>query len=156
MRQVGSTERNGNREASAATFGALNTDRAPVKLHEFLHQRKPYAAAFETAAFLTFDAMKTFKQARQFMFGDADASVTNGQFSMAIALAQVNCDFALESELECVREKIEHDLLPHLRIHIDLLIERGAIDHKPQPRPGARRFEVGGEVGRQPSEVARS
>ena len=49
---------------------------------------------------------------------------------MIVHFSQADRNLPFESELECIGEKIEHDLLPHVPVHIHGLAYRQAINHK--------------------------
>ena len=61
----------------------------------------------------------------------------------------------LERELEGVREQVEHDLLPHLRIDVDRLRQRRAGRRRAQPGALDRRPERAREVRRERRQIGR-
>ena len=60
-----------------------------------------------------------------------------------------------ERELEGVREKVEHDLLPHVAIEVHRVGERRTVDDQLQPCPLGRRPERAGQVRRDRREIGR-
>ena len=60
----------------------------------------------------------------------ADAGIAYRQFCAALIRrgAKLDGDLTFEGEFECIREKIEDDLFPHVAIDIDRLGEIRAID----------------------------
>src|SRR5688500_17674915 len=78
-------------------------------------------------------ALKALEQLRHVGGRDADARVTDLELDAIAIRAKVDPDLALERELEGVREKIQHDLLPHVAIDVDRLSERRALDDEREP-----------------------
>src|ERR1700747_943714 len=74
---------------------------------------------------------------------------------MAIHLTQTNRDLAFEGEFNRVREKVEHDLLPHVAIDVDKLLQRRAVDDQAQPRAFASGAEITGEVACETGQISR-
>jgi hypothetical protein len=117
-----------------------------MELDEFLNQGEPNATSLISSALLALNAMKALKQAWHFMRRNSDAAIADGQLGFAVHLTQADCDLALERELECIGEKIEHDLLPHVTIDIGGLRERWTIDDEAQAGALACRAKVAGEL----------
>ena len=132
-RQMRRAERDPDAKLRAAAELAVGVDRAAVQAHELLHEREPDPRALVRAALDAFDAIKTFEQARQLMLRHADAGVRDAQ-QRAVAIArQAQRDAALERELQRIREQVENDLLPHLAIDEQRLVERLAVHRELRP-----------------------
>jgi hypothetical protein len=77
--------------------------------------------------------MEALEYARQRIGGYAHARVAHGETERVARIVQAHLDRALERVLECVRDQIEHDLLPHLVIDERRLRERRTIDTSERP-----------------------
>src|SRR5437016_12009139 len=97
--------------------------------------------------------MKALEQKRQLRRSNAYAAVRHAQFNMGRAPAKPDCDAALEGVLERIGKEVEHDLLPHLPVHIDQLRQAGAVYCESQACLLHRRAEHTGEFGCMNSEV---
>ena len=62
---------------------------------------------------------------------------------------------AVEREFEGVGNQIENDLLPHLTVDIDRLVERRAVDHQGQTRGLTDRSEVAGKIDSKHRQIGR-
>ena len=127
------TERDPYPERGPLSDLARDLDRAAVQLHELLHERQADAGALVRAPVRRFDAVKALEQARQLLLGDADTRVSDLEHCVAIVSPQSHGHRPGERELERVREKVQHDLLPHLAIDVDRLAELAAVDDKRKP-----------------------
>ena len=74
---------------------------------------------------------------------------------MVVAPIQRDLDFALEGELERVRQQIEDDLLPLRAIDADRLGKRRAVDDELHPGAFDERVERARELGRQRGQIGR-
>ena len=96
----------------------------PCSFDQLLHQRQPDAGAFVGAPVGAFDPMEALEQPRQLV-----RRQSRRRYRPLRARAYASCapqahrDLACEGELESVGEQVEHDLLPHLPIDIDRLVE---------------------------------
>ena len=98
-------------EVAAATRHTLDSDRTIVKLGKLLHQGQPNAAALVGAAFLPSMRWKPQKCAATHV-RNAHAAVVDRERDMIVHFSQADRNLPLESEaIECIGEKIEHDLL---------------------------------------------
>src|SRR5215470_1018753 len=154
-RQVTVAPRNGYLKRAALAVLALDRYGAAVQLDQLLDQREADAGALVRAAMGTRNAMETLEQLRQLVRRDACAGIAHGELEMRIRLSQPHLDFARESELKGVRQKVENDLLPHLAIDVDGLGMRRAIDEEPQSSLLDRGAEDAGELCRGNRKVGR-
>src|SRR5437867_8028687 len=97
--------------------------------------------------------MEPLEKALLVRLGDAHSSVREDEIHVLAAPAQRHRDPPLEGMLEGVREKVEDDLLPHLRVNMDRRGQAWAVDHQGQPslldRRAKHRCElsrVGGQI----------
>jgi hypothetical protein len=124
-----------------------------VQLDQFLNERKPDAAALICAAAHVRDAVKALENPRRFLLGNADSGIANAQFRNLAHRLQRDGDLSVECEFESVGNEVQHDLFPHLSIHIDGLGKPGTIDREPQARPFRGRTEHARELDGECSEV---
>src|SRR5262249_110648 len=117
-RQMIPAQRNCHRESAALSERAGNVDCSAMKPGQFPHQRQPNSSALKCSRSRTLDAMETLENARKLFFGDAGAGVRHRKRYIVSELAEANYDPALEGEFEGIGEKIQHDLLPHVAVHI--------------------------------------
>jgi hypothetical protein len=75
---------------------------------------------------------------------DTRTGVANSDLGVATIRRQLGCDadVAFECELKGIRDEIEHHLLPHVGVDVDLVRQRWAIDNQTKPGP----FDSGSEV----------
>ena len=59
---------------------AFRTDRSPMELDQFMHQREPNTASLMCPAPGILNAVKTFEDARHFLGRDTHTSIPNSQF----------------------------------------------------------------------------
>ena len=105
-----------------------------MQLDQIRDQREPDARALIGAAPDALDAMKAFEDALQLVLGNAHARVAHRQLDASVSeRAQADPNAALERELEGVRQQIEQDALPHLRIDEGAFGDRLAFDREHQP-----------------------
>ena len=153
LRQVRATERHPHGKGAAASGLARHLDAAAVHARELLHEGKADAGAFVSARARALHTIETLEEPRQLAGGDADAGVVDAQFRVIGIGTQRDFDPAVEGELECVRDEIEDDLLPHRRVDVDRLRERRAVDDQPQPGPFAGRAEIARKLGGELREI---
>jgi hypothetical protein len=86
---------------------------------------------------------------------DTRTGVANSDLGVATIRRQLGCDadVAFECELKGIRDEIEHHLLPHVGVDVDLVRQRWAIDNQTKPGPFDSGSEVGGEFCRKDCEV---
>ncbi len=152
-RQVGFAGGDADGEPGPAVHLALDFHRAAVQPRQLLHEREADAAALEGPGAGVLDAVEPLEEVRQLLGGDARPGVAHGQPDAAALAPQPDLDFALEGELEGVREQVEDDLLPHLAVHVDRLAERRAVHDEPQPGALDGRTEDAAEVRRERGQV---
>ena len=126
-----------------------------MQLDEFLDQRQADAAAFEAAAPCAFDPVEALEDPAQLMLGNTRACVLDREFDGAAGLPQPDLDRAFEGEFERIGEEVEHDLLPHIAIHIDRLRECRAFDYQFQAGLLGSRTKIAGKLGRERRQVGR-
>src|SRR5258707_2979696 len=92
---------------------------------------------------------------RQLFGGDTRTGVANSDLGVATIRRRLGCDadLALECKLKGIRDEIEHHLLPHVGVDVDLVRQRWAIDNQTKPGPFDSGSEVGGEFCRKDCEV---
>ncbi len=155
--QMRGTERQADGEGGAATFGAFGGDAAAMQFHQLLHQCQPDAAALVRASPRGLDAVESFEQARHLGGGHTDPGVRHGDHRVCTLPSDSHGDGAVERELQCVRQEVEHHLLPHVPVEVHRFVQRravhlegqtGLVDRRPeharQLGGGAR--EIGGDV----------
>src|SRR5262249_48839462 len=127
-RQVALARRQAHRERRTLALAAFEAHLPAVNLHELTHQRKPDAGALVGPRAGVAHALESLEHLRQLDCGDAYSGIANRQLDAVASAPQADLDFALERELESVREKIQNDLLPHVAVDVDRFGERLAID----------------------------
>src|SRR5687768_17156032 len=120
-----------------------------------MYERKTDARTFLGAPAHAFDSMKALEDARQLVGGDADPGIFHPKLDAIGAGGKRDLDGSLERELECVGEKIQHDLLPHLPIDVDLVGQRIAAYDELEPRALDSSAEEQREIGRARGKVDR-
>src|SRR5918997_619670 len=88
----------------------------------------PRDASGPIAAAGAADAVKALEQLRQRTRVDAGAGVAHREHGVAAVADQPDGNGAVQGELERIRQQVEHDLLPHLPVDGDGLVERRAVD----------------------------
>src|SRR5260221_13734878 len=96
------TERHANNEYGSLLRDAFHRYGATMQLDQFLHQRQSDPRAFMRARFCIFHPMKAFKNARQFMAGNAPASIPEGQKSFILHLSRGDFDFPLKRGFQSI------------------------------------------------------
>src|SRR5258708_39728643 len=114
------------------TLMALDAHRAAVRRNQLLHQSEPDSSSLMRSRFCTLYTMEALEQARQLRFWDANARVSYRKLGVITAPPEGNSDAALESMLEGVGDEVEHNFLPHLRIDVDRLRQRLAVNRQGQ------------------------
>src|SRR5579883_2852377 len=120
------TERQRDPEGRPNTDLALHGDRAAVTPDEFVHHCEPDSRALLGATQGAFHTMEPIEDPRELLRGNPDsgiAYVQEGAFRLPV---KAHGDTPTKGELECVRQEIEDDLLPHLPIDVHRLTEIGA------------------------------
>src|SRR5688572_1224169 len=148
-------ERNYDCKCAALVRLAVDTNRTAMQSHQFLNQREPNTCTFMRSAASRSYPVKALEHMRHVLRRNAGPRVPNEQFHVLAGLPQSDFDFSVESELQCVRKKIEDDLLPHLSIHINCLVDGGGVDMKTKSSLLHRRSEHTRELGRIHSEIHR-
>jgi hypothetical protein len=77
---VRSAERHGCLELASASGLTFHRDSAPVKPHDFLHERETDAGSFNGSTFLAIDLVEPLKKLRQMVSGDAGTRIGDGEF----------------------------------------------------------------------------
>ena len=125
-----------------------------MQLDQIRDQREADAGALVGAAPGALDAMKALEDARQLVLGNARARVAHRQLDPSVSdRAQADPDAALEGELEGIRQQIEQDALPHLRIDEGAFDDGFAFDREHQPCAFDRGAKGAREIGREPRQV---
>ena len=102
---------------------------------EFLNQRETYSRAFVRSSLRTSDAMKAFEHMWNFSGGDPRTGIDNGKLRLIVLnSAKRHLDAPFEGEFEGVRQQVEDNLLPHLTIDVDGLLQRRTRHRKFQSR----------------------
>src|SRR5665213_2714642 len=142
-------------ERAALARTALGRYAAPVKLYQLPQQRKTDSRTLVGSPARAFHAVETLEDMRQFRRGYADAGIGDGKRRTIAIGPHPHRDASLKRELECVREKVQHNLLPHVPVYIDGLRERLAIDNQCQPRCLNGRPEIRSQFCRKRGEIGR-
>src|SRR5579885_113985 len=129
-RKMGLAQRQSDNKRGALADLAFHGNRSAVLLHQFLDQGQPNAAAFMGSAPHIRHPMKSLEQAGYFFGWNADASIANAHLSSSVHLPQRDRYLAFKRELQGIREEVQHDLFPHLQIHVDRLTWRDTINCK--------------------------
>ena len=116
-----------HRKSTPFSFLTLDRDLSAMQKDQLLHQGKADARALMGARFCPFYPVKALEQARQLGFRDTNTAVCDRKLCVLANPLQANGDAALEGMFEGVREKVEHDLLPHLPVNVDWLGQDRAI-----------------------------
>src|SRR5260370_21998597 len=112
-----------------------------MQRNQLLHQSKSDSGSVMRSRFCTLYTMEALEEARQLRFWDANARVSYRKLGVITAPAEGNSDAALESMLEGVGDEVEDNFLPHLRIDVDRLGQRRAVNRQDQ----ASLFHCGAE-----------
>ena len=99
--------------------------------------------------------MKPLEQPRNFVGGDPDTGVGDDNDGPVTFSAHPHRYCAVEGEFQRVRQQVEQDLLPQVRIDIDRLVQRRAVHHQRQPSPLDGGPEDAGKLGSQHTEIDR-
>jgi hypothetical protein len=151
--QVRITCGNGYCERRAAALLTLHGHFTSVHSHQFLHERKSDARAFMRARTGVLDPMKAMKDLRQLGFRNADAGVGHAQLGVTLPAIEGDGDRAFKRELEGFGKQVEDDLLPHLAVDVDRLVEWRAIDDQLQLGLFDRGSKHTGKLGRECGKV---
>ena len=89
-----------------------------------MHQREPDAGPFLRARPRAGDAVESVEDVRQLVRGDPDARVGDRELDLPAASGQRHAHLPLEGELQGVRDQVQQDLLPHVRIDQDRVRQR--------------------------------
>ena len=92
-----------------------------------------------------FDPVESLEDIGQFVGRNSDPRVAHPQSRRPVFSVQRNFNPAGQGELERVGKQVEHDLLPHVPIHIHGLRQRRAVN----PEIQSRLFHRGAEHARQ-------
>jgi hypothetical protein len=134
----------------------LHVDAPPVQPHQFLDHGQADAAAFDGPPDSSRHTVEPLEQARQFLGGNADARIADGQHHLAgIEPGQLDRDGARVRVLERIRQQVQHHRFPHLAIHRHGRWQRGAIDLQPHAGRFHGRAEQRGQVGGKGRQVGR-
>src|SRR6267378_6096739 len=142
-------QRNRDGELAALAVHALRAHGATVQLRELPYEREADAGALVRATARALDAMEALEEPRQVRRGDPRTCVAHRELCTLGVTTQRDLDLAVERELERVREKIQHDLLPHAAIDVDRFSEVGTVD----PQSETDVFDGGAEHARQLARV---
>ena len=126
---------------------------AAVKFDQLLDQRESDAGAFLRACAAAVHAMKAVEQTRQFFVGNADAGIAHGKNDLVACGFDGNFNDPFEGELQCVRKQIENDLLPHVSIDIDRLLDGRAVHDIKKPGTLHRRTERAGKISSDKADI---
>src|ERR1700688_4060092 len=121
-------ERNGNDEGGSLLHLTLDDNRAALEFDQFAHQRETDAGTLERAAARAFHAMEPLKDSRKLLDGNSDAGVGDRDLHLLASISHGHGDASGQREFEGIREQVENNLLPHLTVEIDRVVERRAID----------------------------
>src|SRR5690349_24088304 len=72
---------------------------------------------------------------RQLFSRNARPSIPYRKFHPRIALTNGNLNLPLKSKLESVRQQVEDNLFPQLAVHINRLVNSGAVDNEVEACP---------------------
>src|SRR5215472_731883 len=111
-------EGNCHHESAALSERAGHGDCSAVKFGQFPHQRQPNSGALKCSRSQAFDAVETLENARKLFLGYTGAGVSHRKLYTASDRAEANRNAALKRELEGIGEEVQHDLLPHLAVHV--------------------------------------
>jgi hypothetical protein len=116
-----------------------------VQFDQLADQGKTDAGTFVATGPGSGHPMEPLEQVRQITGRYPDAGVRDGQFSGAATAGQPHRDGAVKGELQGVGEQIQDDLLPQIRIHVDLERQGWTVHDQLQPGPLRRRLERAGQ-----------
>src|SRR5262249_28949780 len=122
---------------------------------ELLHQREADARAFVRPALDAFDAIEALEKVWQLVLWHADPGVRDAQQRALAVARQAQRNMALERELQRVRKQVENDLLPHLAIDEQRLVECLAVHREFQAGALHRGPKVACEVASERRQVHR-
>ena len=122
------SRKQGYRERRALAEDALRIDRSRMQPDELLHEREPDASAFVRSRAGAADAMKPLENMRQLCSGDSGAGVRDRQRHPLAVAAQPHGNLPFEREFQRVRQQVQHDLLPHLAVDVDIAGQRVTVD----------------------------
>src|ERR1700728_2736780 len=128
-------QRDAHDKRTALLRGAFDSNETAVQFDKLVDQGQAYAATFMGAAANVRNAVEAIEQARNFLGRNSNARVAHIEFSRAAHLLQTNLNLTCKCELECVRDQIEDDLLPHVPIDVRQFTGGFAIHQQSQAGP---------------------
>ena len=108
------------------TEGAGDVAAAAVQAREFLHECEADAGALVGPRPNAFHAPEAFEEQRQVRVLDPDAGVGHGQPHVIAGIVERQRHAPVERELQCIRQEVEDDLLPHVGIDVHVVADRCA------------------------------
>ena len=93
------------------------------------------------------DPVESLEQPGHFGGRDADAGVGDADDRVAALGGDPHRDRSVEGVLQRVGQQVEDDLLPHVAVEVDRLVQGRAVHHQPQPGAVDRRPEDAGQLG---------
>src|SRR5689334_4748639 len=97
--------------------------------------------------------MEAFEHPRQFILRDAYTGVFNHKLHFGIHSLKADLDSALKGKFKCIRDQVEDNLLPHVAVNINRLVQRRAVHSQLQTGAFDCRAESAGQVGGQLAEI---
>src|SRR6185312_6875020 len=115
---------------------------AAMEPHELLHQRESDAGPLDRARLPGLTAIEPLEEVGHVLLCDATSGIAYLEVSRVAMRVETNRHRAVKGEFESVRQQVEYDLLPHVRIDIDRLRQRRTLD----PKGHACTLERGSEL----------
>src|SRR5579872_948631 len=116
--KVDVAEGNPDSKDAALTETAGGLDRSPMKFYEFLNQSQADAGAFKSPSLGALDTVEALEDMGELALWHASSGIGDPEDGLFATRLQTYGHAALKSELEGVGKQIEHDLFPHLPVHI--------------------------------------
>ena len=80
--------------SASAVESAFDSDAAAVHIHQLVNHGKANATALMAAATRTIDSMKALEDVREFVLGNSDAGIGDGQFNTASVRREAEFHFS--------------------------------------------------------------
>src|ERR1700739_1150715 len=124
-----------------------------MQLYQLPHQAQADPGAFVRAGRRAFDAVKALEEPGHLSRCNAYAAVLHGELRLTVPPFEANNDATLESVLERVRDQIEDNFFPHLRVDVYRLRQLRTVDREGKPGAIHRRCEAAGKLSGELAEV---
>jgi hypothetical protein len=126
-----------------------------VEPGEFLDQGQPDPGPLMSAPVGPLDAMESLEEVGQLIGRDADPGILHAEFERISIRMEGDRDSSRLRVLECIRQQVQDDLLPHVAVDVGGLGRGRAIDDELHAGPLDGRAEDARQIGRQGGQVRR-